>query len=122
MKQRNFKPRNVYHETKGRFFTQPSQTVPNMALSIKELMKRSRQGLSLHGQVPQYYGEDSLGIDIRKLDMTEKEELINGYKSELSELKKKISTNPLDKLVRNDTNNVIQNQNTTHNEDAELDA
>ena len=54
----------TYDHTKdpGHTFTEPSQTVPDQALSIEEILRFSRSGIDLGLSGQGYYDED-LGID-----------------------------------------------------------
>lgn len=54
---------------------QVSQTVPDMSMSIKEIMDRFARGLAIDGEkVAMYHGED-MPPDIKKMDLSEVEDL-----------------------------------------------
>lgn len=66
-----------YCSNDGRIFTQPSLTIPDQTMSIKELVTRFAKGLPIaEGKTP-IYDEDGVseGIDLRKLDLSEIHEL-----------------------------------------------
>jgi hypothetical protein len=72
--------------------TKPSETIPDQSMSVKELMQRHAQGLPLGGErVPIYNGETDLP-DMYRMDLAEREELINGAKDELDQLTQKSKT------------------------------
>jgi len=72
----------------------PSMTIPDQTLSIKEILERYARGLPMDGKVPIYEGEDGDGIDPRRLDISEREELRKLYTEELNEIKQKLSKQP----------------------------
>lgn len=59
--------------------TQPSQTVPDQSMSIKELLKRHVQGLDLQGGKEPLFDEDetSDGINIATLDLVDLQNMRN---------------------------------------------
>lgn len=61
-----------------RYYEKPvgkSMTVPDMALSIKEILDRFARGLPLDNErIPMYHGED-MPPDIKKMDLSEVEDL-----------------------------------------------
>lgn len=74
----------------------PSLTVPDQSMSVRELMRRSAQGLSLGGRIPMYEGtgedDDDLSLpDWHRLDLTEKADLIRANKERIEGLKKKMA-------------------------------
>lgn len=81
-------------------FTEPSQTVPDQAMSVTEILRRFARGLPLGGQrVPIYEGEEDVTPDLRTLDLAEIQELkennlyqIQTLKSQLNE-KAQVQTN-----------------------------
>lgn len=62
-----------YSTSDGRVFTQPSMTVPDQTISIKELVNRFTQGLPIPvGKTPIYdESGEAEGIDLKKLDLSE---------------------------------------------------
>lgn len=61
----------------------PSLTVPNMALSIRQILDRYARGLPLGGQRLPVYDEDNDLPDIRTLDLVDRAELADHYRAEL---------------------------------------
>lgn len=71
----------------------PSQTVPDQTMSIKEILERYARGLPMDGKVPIYEGEDGDGIDPRRLDLSERQEIARLYTDELNEIKSRVGKN-----------------------------
>lgn len=77
-------------------FTQPSQTVPDQAMSIGEIMKRFVSGLPVGGgRVPFYEEED--GDDIEDtmpmgMDKIERIEWIRSNKNKIDQLKSELNS------------------------------
>lgn len=73
----------------GEVNNQPSETVPDQTLSVKEIMVRYARGLPLEGQrVPIWNGEEDDMPDPRTLDLAERQELAEEYREELQHIKK----------------------------------
>lgn len=71
---------------------QPSETVPDQAMSIHEIMRRFASGLPLGGQrVELYEGEDHIleGINPKTLDLSEIQEITENAKEELYAIQEK---------------------------------
>lgn len=66
-----------YKPYEGKIFTQPSMTVPDETMSIRELLSRHVNGLPVeNGKVPLYdEDESSDGINPKTLDLTDWDEL-----------------------------------------------
>lgn len=78
-----------YQPAKGEVNNQPSETVPDQAMSIKEIMTRYAKGLPLGGaKTPTWDEEDDLP-DLRTLDLEERAELKLLYEAELAEIAQK---------------------------------
>jgi len=57
-------------------FTEPSQTIPDQSLSIKEIMDRYAKGLPIGGGLTPIYEEDETsGINPRTLDLVDLQEM-----------------------------------------------
>lgn len=57
--------------------TQPSMTIPDMTMPLKELLDRFARGLPLEGKIQgeaQYHGDD-MPPDLKRMDLTEIDEL-----------------------------------------------
>jgi|LakMenEpi03Aug12_release.lakeMendotaPanAssembly.Ray.scaffolds.fasta_scaffold71554_4 hypothetical protein len=75
----------------GEVNNEPSQTVPDQSLGLRELLVRYAKGLPLEGtKTPIFEGEDGSEIDVDKLDLAEREELANQAREELKHLSEKI--------------------------------
>lgn len=69
-----------------------SKTIPDQALSVKELLQRHASGLSLGGEkVPVYHGEDDFLPDYRNLDLSEREDLKRATYDEIEKAKNKLN-------------------------------
>lgn len=72
---------------------QPSLTVPDQTMSIKEIMNRFAKGLPIEGQkVPVYHGEEDYLPDYKSLDLTERQELLEHTKQTIKNLKSHLTT------------------------------
>jgi hypothetical protein len=75
----------------GEVNNEPSQTVPDQSMGLRELLVRYAKGLPLEGQkTPIFEGEDGSEIDVEKLDLAEREELAEQAREELKNLSTKI--------------------------------
>lgn len=82
---------------------EPSQTIPDQALSIPEIIRRYASGLPLGaGKEEIYNGEDDPfdGVDISKLDLAERAELIENAQAELQYLKDQLTKKPIEKPIK----------------------
>lgn len=81
-------------EYKGQVNDQPSMTIPDQTLSLKEIQARYARGQSISGSQTVTYGEESLinGINIRTLDLTELQELREKFAQEYAEIQSKMQT------------------------------
>lgn len=90
------KIRNIFnaHEfTDNEVISEPSQTIPDQTMSIRELVKRYASGLPLGGSNnPIYEGEDGDGIDPRRLDLAERQELEIAARQELAEIEERLKS------------------------------
>lgn len=77
---------------KGEKNDMPSMTVPEQAMSIREILDRFSRGLPLGGQrVPVYNGEDDDLPDLRHMDLADRQEYMENAADELRSLKTKIN-------------------------------
>lgn len=78
--------------TVGERFTLPSRTIPDQTMSIPEILRRYASGLSLDSSTPIYEGEEDIldGVDIRTLDLSERQEFIQARQDELEDLSKRL--------------------------------
>lgn len=67
----------------------PSKTVPDQAMSVREILSRYARGLSLGGsRTPVFDGDDSDFPDLEKLDKVERLEVIRRVKAEYDTIQK----------------------------------
>ncbi len=82
----NFKAEKVKHK----FFTMPSETVPDQTMSIREIMERYAKGLPVGDGYTEIYDEDpetQLGINIKSLDLVDIQELKGHAKDRIQEIR-----------------------------------
>jgi len=88
---------------------QPSQTVPDQTMSIRELVRRYASGLPLGGsKEPIYEGEDGDGVDPRRLDLAERQELEIAARQELAEIEERLKSKKAEKTSAKLTSEQIQ--------------
>jgi hypothetical protein len=79
---------------------QPSMTVPDQTMSIRELLRRYASGLPLGGsKEPIYEGEDGDGVDPRYLDLAERQELEISARQELAEIEERLKSKKVEKTT-----------------------
>jgi len=79
---------------------QPSKTVPDQTMSIRELLRRYASGLPLGGsKEPIYEGEDGDGVDPRYLDLAERQELEIKARQELAEIEERLKSKKVEKTA-----------------------
>jgi hypothetical protein len=73
---------------KGQTFTQPSQTVPDHAMTPRQLLERYAKGMPLGGHDinAAIWDEENNGVDLRKLDLVDLQILRDGIQEEIQEL------------------------------------
>jgi len=79
-----------YEEYKGEVNNQPSQTIPDQAMSIKEILQRFARGLPIEQFSPKYdtddVSEDDYLPDPRTLDLAERQEMSEIFRQEISRI------------------------------------
>lgn len=91
MKFKNHFNKNEFPDD-GEINDMPSMTVPDMAMSMKDIMKRFASGLPIEGErVPFYGGEDDDLPDFSHMDPAELEEYRDRVSQELKELNRGIA-------------------------------
>lgn len=109
-----------------------SKTIPDDSLTMRQLIDRYARGLEIEGKRESFFdeeGEEAQGIDIRKLDLTELDDLkkhyeakIKDYREQQSKAKnekeyKRIEAKILEqqKLMAPESNNIKQKDKTIKN-------
>jgi hypothetical protein len=96
MKIRNLFNAKEFNDNEKEF--QPSQTIPDQALSVREILQRYANGLPLGGSnEPIWEGEDGDGIDPRRLDLAERQELEIAARQELAEIEERLKSKKVEK-------------------------
>ena len=78
-----YKPKKTEQEIKS--FLSPSQTVPDMTLSLQELVQRYTRGQSVATFTPVYYGEDEEFADVSRMDPMERLEYARYIREKIGE-------------------------------------
>jgi hypothetical protein len=87
----------------------PSETVPDQSMSVRELLRRYASGLPLsNGKESIYEGEDGDGIDPRRLDLAERQELEIAARQELAEIEERLKSKKVEKSKATLTEQQIQ--------------
>jgi hypothetical protein len=87
----------------------PSETIPDQSMSVRELLSRFANGLPLGGLKEQTYeGEDGDGIDPRRLDLAERQELEIAARQELAEIEERLKSKKVEKSKAKLTEEQIQ--------------
>lgn len=70
---------------------EPSLTIPDQTLSIKQILERYASGQSLEGKTPYYDESDSEEYypDPRYMDLAEREEISQNFREEIQHIKTK---------------------------------
>ena len=98
MKIRNIFNASEFNDAEKDF--EPSQTIPDQALTVKEILTRYASGLPLGGSnEPIYEGEDGDGIDPRRLDLAERQELEIAARQELAEIEERLKSKKVEKTT-----------------------
>lgn len=88
-------------ETKGQINNEPSQTVPDQSMSLRELLIRYAKGLPLEGaKTPIWEGEEGFERDPETLDLAEREELAEKARQELKEINERIKKKVAEKKAK----------------------
>lgn len=64
----------------------PSMTVPDLSMSVKELVERSQMGLPPEGERVPIYDEGQPFPDISRMDLAERQQFIKHYQNEVEKL------------------------------------
>jgi len=87
--------------TKGEVNTQPSLTIPDQTLSIKQIMDRFSKGLPLDGHREAIYnGEDDDMPDLAHMDLADREQAIKEAQYEAETLADKIKEDKKQKALK----------------------
>lgn len=88
-------------ETKGQINNEPSQTIPDQSMSLRELLIRYAKGLPLEGaKTPIWDGEEGFDRDPETLDLAEREELAEKAREELKEINDRIKQKVAEKKAK----------------------
>lgn len=87
--------RRVFHQfnyvpQEGEVNTLPSETVPDMSMSVNEILTRFAQGRPLSVSNNLHYTGDDYTPDVRTMDLVELEEMRRANAERINELNKKL--------------------------------
>lgn len=82
--------------------TQPSKTIPDQTMSLREIMTRYAHGLPIDKKIPLYDGEEGSGINPATLDLAERQEMAQEYAEELQAIKTRIAERKAKGEAKND--------------------
>lgn len=91
---KSFKSCLNYQQTVGEINNDPSMTVPDQAMSMREILNRFARGLPLGGAKVELWDEEDDLPDIRTLDLVERAELAERYQQEIREIRQAQKTTP----------------------------
>lgn len=75
----------------GKSIKGPSKTIPDQSMTISEIMRRFASGLPVEGaKVSVYDGEDELLPDMAKLDLADRQELLEQTRDNVKSLQSKL--------------------------------
>lgn len=80
----------------GQIINQPSKTIPDQSMTIREILRRNAQGLSVNSlaKVPTYDGlelDDEMFPDLSKMDLADRQEILDFYEKKLKETTERLS-------------------------------
>jgi hypothetical protein len=76
---------------KGQVNNEPSMTIPDQTMSLRELITRYAKGLPLEGaKTPIWEGEEGFDVNPETLDLAEREELAEKAREELKSIENRI--------------------------------
>lgn len=80
-----------YKKSKGQVITDPSQTVPDQTMSMREILTRYARGEEILAGKESLFDEDEIsnGLDLRTLDLVDLQKLKEENEAELRELKQR---------------------------------
>lgn len=91
--------------------TQPSKTVPDQSLPMREILVRFAKGLPVGVKTPVYNGEELLP-DVAKLDLVDIQELREAIRDEISGLTDDVNTDIKNKRkAKEEAKNALKNEN-----------
>jgi len=80
-----------YKSPEGEINSEPSLTIPDETMSIREILSRFSRGLSVDQKIS-YYDEEDYHPDLSKMDLADREDYIEKVKQELKDIQDKLKT------------------------------
>lgn len=83
----HFKTHHNAKPTKGEINGQPSKTIPDQSMPVREIMRRYAQGLPMEGErIPIYQGEENDLPDFETMDLAERQAYKQHIEAQLEEI------------------------------------
>lgn len=82
-------PYNGNHKVKGEVITMKSATLPDEALSMRQIFEKFANGSPLEGKEEIYF-EDNVYQNVEKMDLADVERLKDAYKEQQQEAEQKL--------------------------------
>lgn len=87
----------------------PSMTVPDQTMSIRTILERHSRGMPIPpGRQELYEGDESSGLELNTMDLTEKQELYERSQEVIAEAKKRKQDKEVEK--QNKTTRILQDR------------
>lgn len=92
-----------YYPKKYEVNTQPSKTIPDQTMSLKTILDRFARGIPMNvGKTPIYENdENALGIDVRSLDLADKERIKEANQANIQNLRTQLEAQKAPKAAPN---------------------
>lgn len=86
-----------YKGSSGKKSFGKSRTIPDQTMSLRTILDRHSRGLPITGNKlkAEYFGEEVYGVDLKHMDLADREDYILAKKQELEVLKQKIADDQL---------------------------
>lgn len=99
MKERVIKCWRTYEQPEGQIFTDPSLTVPNQTMPLRELLERFTRGEAVALITPNYTGEEET-LDLERLDEMDKLDLMREVTEGIKETQTRIDRRKKEKAKK----------------------
>jgi len=88
-------------EKNYKLFTEPSETIPDQSLTMRQILERYARGLPLDAKRPIWEEDDEFNPlpDVRTLDLSEKAEMLKQAKEELNQIKSRMAEKRTKKAI-----------------------
>lgn len=104
-KNKHMRTSQNFQQTEGVYNTLPSLTVPDQSLTLRQLLTNYTRGQELPGnQVPAFFDENEYIPDIKRMDLVDIQELMEGNAQKAAKLQKNLKDlqNPQPTIIKDD--------------------